>query len=57
MREILNWLWREDAGQDLTEYALLIVLISLVAIAAIGTLGNAINSIFTNAVTNISSAT
>jgi pilus assembly protein Flp/PilA len=57
MKTLVIQLWRDEEGQDLTEYALLVVLISLVAIAAIGKLGNAVNSIFTNAVANLSSAT
>ena len=34
MRRIVERLWADEKGQDLTEYALLLVLISLVAIAA-----------------------
>jgi Flp pilus assembly pilin Flp len=47
-------LWKEDEGQDLTEYALLLVLLSLAAIATLGTLANAINSVFNQAATNLS---
>lgn len=46
MRELLRRLWREDEGQDLTEYALLLALISLIAIAAIRTLGVEIGDVF-----------
>lgn len=38
MKELLQRLWQEEQGQDLTEYALLLVLISLVSIAALKTL-------------------
>ena len=34
MREILKTLWDEEEGQDLTEYALLVVLIALAAITS-----------------------
>jgi pilus assembly protein Flp/PilA len=37
---------RNEEGQDLIEYALLVALISLVAVVAIGTAGSAVNSIF-----------
>ena len=40
-------LLRDDSGQDLLEYALLVALIALVAIAAVTTSGQAVNSIFT----------
>jgi Flp pilus assembly pilin Flp len=53
MRENLKRLWREDEGQDLTEYALLLVLISLVAVASMQTVGQAVSDVFTNATTNL----
>jgi pilus assembly protein Flp/PilA len=39
---------RNDEGQDLLEYALLVALIALVAIAAVGLAGKSVNTIFTN---------
>jgi len=47
-------LWKEEEGQDLTEYALLLVLLSLAAIGALGTLANAINNAFGKAANNLS---
>jgi Flp pilus assembly pilin Flp len=47
-------LLKEEEGQDLTEYALLLVLISLVATAAMAKLGSAVSDVFSNAVTNLS---
>ena len=37
---------RNEEGQDLIEYALLVGLISLVAVAAIGLAGGSVNTIF-----------
>jgi pilus assembly protein Flp/PilA len=37
---------REDEGQGLVEYALIIVLVSIVAIAGLTLLGGQINSVF-----------
>jgi len=37
---------RDEEGQDLLEYALLVALIALVAIGAVGLAGNAVNTIF-----------
>ena len=56
MTAIVKKLWREEEGQDLTEYALLLVLVALAAITAMGTLANAITSTFSNAATNLTSA-
>jgi len=39
---------REEEGQDLIEYALLVALISLVCVAALTTAGSQVNEIFTN---------
>ena len=35
---------RDDEGQDLVEYALLLAVVALAAVAAMGALGTAINS-------------
>ena len=53
MSQLLLRLWNEQEGQDLTEYALLLVLLSLAAIATLGTLASAINSVFNQAATNL----
>jgi len=53
MKNILVRLWKEEEGQDLTEYALLLVLLSLAAVGALGTLATAINAVFTNAAANL----
>jgi Flp pilus assembly pilin Flp len=44
----LRKLLRNDSGQDLLEYALLVALIALVAFAAIQSTGTAANNIFTD---------
>ena len=54
MKNFMIRLWKEEEGQDLTEYALLLVLLSLAAIATLGTLAIAINSVFSKAATNLS---
>lgn len=53
MKNLLRRLWREEEGQDLTEYALLLVLLSLAAIGSLGTLATAINGVFQTAATNL----
>jgi pilus assembly protein Flp/PilA len=46
---------RNEEGQDLLEYALLVALIALIAIGAVGAAGGAVNNIFT-AIANALSA-
>ena len=38
---------REEEGQDLLEYALLVALIAIVAVGAVTAAGNTVNGIFT----------
>ena len=58
----MNWIYRlrsfsrNEEGQDLIEYALLVGLISLVAVAAIGLAGTSVNDIFTNIAGRLASA-
>ena len=47
---------RNEEGQDLLEYALLVALIALVAIGAVGLAGNSVSTIFTNIATQLSTA-
>jgi len=56
MDATLKRLWKEEEGQDLTEYALLMVLIALVAVASMQTLGTTISNVFSNATTVLTSA-
>lgn len=49
-------LWKEEEGQDLTEYALLLVLLTLAAVATLSTLATAINGVFSKAAANLSTA-
>jgi len=53
MKDLMIRLWKEQEGQDLTEYALLLVLLSLAAIGTLGTLASAINSVFSTAASNL----
>lgn len=53
MKTLLTRLWKEEEGQDLTEYALLLVLLSLAAVASLSTLANAINNTFSKAALNL----
>jgi pilus assembly protein Flp/PilA len=47
---------RNDEGQDLIEYALLVALISLVCVAALTTAGSQVNVIFENIKNRLTSA-
>ena len=57
MQEFLLRLWHDEAGQDLTEYALLMVLIALSSIVAMQGLAQAISNVYGNAASNLSTTT
>ena len=47
MKNVLMRLWKEEEGQDLIEYALLVALIGLVVAVAIPALATAITGVYT----------
>jgi len=49
MKNMMKRLWKEEEGQDLIEYALLVAFIGLVAAAIFPTVGASIHAIFTHA--------
>ena len=55
IQRMLN-LWQDETGQDLTEYALLLVLIALAAITAIKGIATSIENVFNSASSNLSSS-
>jgi pilus assembly protein Flp/PilA len=56
MKNLFTRLWKEEEGQDLVEYGLLIVLVALAAIAAMKGLAGAVSSVFSAAASNLTSA-
>jgi Flp pilus assembly pilin Flp len=56
MKTLLSRLWYDEEGQDLTEYALLLVLIALASMAALTPLATAINTVFAHAASNLTAS-
>jgi pilus assembly protein Flp/PilA len=48
MKTFLMRLWKEEEGQDLVEYGLLVALVALAATVGMNSLATAINSTFSN---------
>jgi pilus assembly protein Flp/PilA len=57
MKQIVRALWGNEEGQDLTEYALLVVLLALAAIVGMQGLAGAINNVFSSASSNLTANT
>jgi pilus assembly protein Flp/PilA len=56
MKALLVRLMRDDAGQDLIEYALLAAFIALAAVLAITSVGGGINTLFNKVNTDLTNA-
>jgi pilus assembly protein Flp/PilA len=56
MKNLLKRLWKEEEGQDMVEYGLLLVLIATVAVASMQTIGKVISNVFASASTNLTTA-
>ena len=56
MKNLMRRLWQEEEGQDLVEYALLVVLIALGAVVAMKSLASAISDAFANAEANLTTS-
>lgn len=54
MKRFFKRLWNPEGGQEMSEYALLLLLICLSLVTAASALGTAINKSYTNAPTNLS---
>lgn len=53
MQNVLKCLWGDEQGQDLTEYALLLILIGLVGTASMAAIGQTVRNVFSNAAANL----
>ena len=56
MKTALRSLWREEAGQGLVEYALIIALVAVGLSAILLVLRNSIGNVFNNAATQLTNA-
>jgi pilus assembly protein Flp/PilA len=53
MKNTLMRLWREEEGQDLVEYALLVALVALAAVVGMKGLANQVNAAFSTVGTDL----
>lgn len=54
MKNLIQRFIREEEGQDLIEYALLIVFIAIVVVLALGPLGTAVSTVYDSITTSMS---
>jgi Flp pilus assembly pilin Flp len=53
MMELMKRFVKQEEGQDLVEYALLLVFLALAAIAVLPTLGKAVNNVFSQSASTL----
>ena len=53
MKQLIRRLWTDESGQDMVEYALLLVLITLVVIVALRIMGPVISNFFNDVSDNL----
>jgi Flp pilus assembly pilin Flp len=54
MRNLLRRLWREDAGQDIAEYAVMLAVILVIVVGTIRLIGSNANNVFSSVASSIS---
>jgi Flp pilus assembly pilin Flp len=54
---LVRKLWKDEKGQDLTEYSLLVALLALSAITSMSGLSSAISTTFSSAAVHLSATT
>lgn len=57
MPSLLVRLWKDEKGQDLVEYALLLLLIALMVIASVKSVSQAVQNLFESITDAVSAAT
>ncbi len=53
MKKFMNWMLKEESGQGMVEYGLIIVLVALVAMAGLTGIGNQLLLKFQEVVTDL----
>ena len=53
---LFHTFWKEEDGQDMVEYALLLAFVALAAVGVLGTVKSSISTIWTSVSTNLTTA-
>ena len=53
MKDTLGRLWREDSGQDIAEYAVMLAVILVIVVSTVRLVGSHANNAFSAAASNI----
>jgi Flp pilus assembly pilin Flp len=53
MSELMHRFWRDDAGQDIAEYAVMLAVILVLVVGTIRLIGSNANNVFSNTASSI----
>jgi Flp pilus assembly pilin Flp len=53
MHRLISKLWREDSGQDIAEYAVMLAVILVLVVGTVRLIGSNANNVFSNAASSI----
>ncbi len=53
MQTLISRLWREDTGQDIAEYAVMLAVILVLVVGTVRLIGSNANTVFSNAASTI----
>jgi len=53
MSKLISSLWRDDAGQDIAEYAVMLAVILVLVVGTVRLIGSNANNVFSNAASSI----
>ncbi|MGB8988145.1 MAG: hypothetical protein WCC37_16205 [Candidatus Sulfotelmatobacter sp.] len=51
--QLLNRLWRDDQGQDIAEYAVMLAVILVIVVGTVRLIGSNANNVFSNVASSI----
>jgi Flp pilus assembly pilin Flp len=54
MKDVFRWLWSEDKGQDIAEYAVMLAVILVIVVGTIRLIGGNANNVFSSVASSIS---
>jgi Flp pilus assembly pilin Flp len=53
MREIFRFLWSDDSGQDIAEYAVMLAVILVIVVGTIRLIGSNANTVFSQVASSV----
>ena len=53
MKQLTGYLWRDDQGQDIAEYAVMLAVILVIVVGTIRLIGTNANTVFSNVASSI----